>query len=69
MIEKFLFLHHEAVLNNPSRETISAGLGPVGQYGIILLAFIIIVIITYFIKRKKRKSKISMSHKVKRKFI
>ena len=54
MINKILFLHHEVILNNPSRETISAGLGPVEQYGIILFAFIIIIIISYFIKRRKK---------------
>jgi len=54
MINRILFLHHEFILNNPSKETVSAGLGPVEQYGIILFAFIIIVIISYFIKRKKK---------------
>ena len=49
-----IFLNH-VVLNNPSKETVSAGLGPVEQYGIILFAFIIIVIISYFIKRRKKK--------------
>lgn len=60
-----VFANH-IILNNPSRETISAGLGPVEQYGIILLAFIIIVIIAYFIKRKKKKSEISMFSKEER---
>ncbi len=56
MFEKFIFLHHETViLNDPGRETISAGLGPIGQYGITLLALIIIGIIVY-IKRKKSKN-------------
>ena len=50
------FLITHVVLNNPSRETISAGLGPIGQYGITLIALIVIGIISYFIKRRKRKS-------------
>ena len=49
------FLNH-VILNNPSKETISAGLGPVEQYGFILIALIIVGIIVYFIKRRKRKS-------------
>lgn len=40
------------ILNNPSRETISAGLGPVEQYSITLLALIIIGVISYFVKKK-----------------
>ena len=48
-----IFLHHEVVLNSPSRETISAGLGPAGQYGIILVALILIGVVLY-IKRKKK---------------
>ena len=46
------FLNH-VVLNNPSRETISAGLGPIEQYSITLLALIVIGIIAYFTKRRK----------------
>ena len=48
------FLYH-VVLNNPSRETISAGLGPVEQYGFILVVLILIGIVAYFIKKKKKK--------------
>lgn len=56
MLNKFIFLNHQSViLNDPGRETISAGLGPIGQYGITLLALIIIGVIVY-IKRKKRKA-------------
>ena len=62
-------LANHVVLNNPSRETISAGLGPVEQYSIILLALIFIGITAYFIKRRKSKSKISIFPKVKRKSI
>jgi len=47
------FLNH-VVLNNPSRETISAGLGPIEQYSITLIALIVIGIISYFIKRRKK---------------
>ena len=61
-----VFANH-VVLNNPSKETISAGLGPSGQYGIIIFAFIIIGIIAWFIKRRKNKSKVSTFPKVKRK--
>ena len=50
------FLITHVVLNNPSRETISAGLGPIEQYSITLIALIVIGIISYFNKRKKRKS-------------
>jgi len=46
-----IFLDHIS-LNNPSRETVSAGLGPVEQYGFILIVLIIIGIIILF-KRKK----------------
>ena len=46
MLNKFIFLHHNPViLNNPGRETITAGLGPIGQYGILLAALIIIGVI------------------------
>lgn len=52
MLKNLLFLHH-VTLNNPSRETISAGLGPAEQYSVALVALIVIVIVAYF--RKKRK--------------
>ena len=59
MLDKLILLHHETViLNNPGRETIMAGLGPVEQYTISLVALIIIGIVVYFI-RKKRKKKAS----------
>lgn len=48
------FLNH-VILNNPSRETISAGLGPAEQYGIALIALIFIGIIAYFIKRRRKR--------------
>ncbi|KKL48097.1 hypothetical protein LCGC14_2328960 [marine sediment metagenome] len=57
MLNKLIFLHHETVImNDPGRETITAGLGPIQQYGIVLLALIVIGIIAYFIKRKKKKN-------------
>jgi len=49
-----IFLNH-VILNNPSKETISAGLGPIGQYGVILVALIFIWIVAYFVKRRKKK--------------
>ncbi len=55
MLDKILFLHHAVVMNDPGRETISAGLGPVQQYGIIIIVLIIIGIILYFIRKKKNK--------------
>ena len=47
------FLNH-VILNNPSRETISAGLGSVEQYSFILIALIIVGIIIWFSKKKKK---------------
>ena len=46
------FLNH-VILNSPSRETISAGLGPIEQYNIALIALILIGVTAYFIKRRK----------------
>jgi len=57
MLNKLILLAHETVImNDPGRETITAGLGPIQQYGIVLLALIVIGIIAYFIKRKKKKN-------------
>jgi len=56
MLNKFIFLHH-ATLNNPSRETISAGLGPAEQYFVVLLVLIFVGIIVYFRKKKKKRNK------------
>ena len=54
MLKKLILLHHESViLNDPGRETISAGLGPIEQYGVILLVLIVAVVV-YFIRRKKK---------------
>lgn len=54
MLKKLLFLHHETViLNSPGRETISAGLGPIEQYSIVLIVLIIIGIIILIKKRRK----------------
>jgi len=51
MLDTLIFLHH-VILNNPSRETLSAGLGPAEQYSVALVALIIIVIVVYFRKKK-----------------
>ena len=59
MFEKLILLHHETVIiNNPGRETLSAGLGPIEQYGFVLLVLIVVGVIVY-IKKKKRKKKTS----------
>ena len=53
MIEKFLFMHHEPVSTNlPNKETVSAGLGPIGQYGIILLVLLVIGFVLWKVKKK-----------------
>ena len=58
MLNKFIFLHHQSViLNDPGRETISAGLGPIQQYSITLVALIIIGIAVYFIRKRKKKKR------------
>ena len=46
-------LNHVVIQNDPGRETLTAGLGPIGQYGFFLLVFIVVVVV-YFIKKKKR---------------
>ena len=53
MLDKILFLHHTVLQNDPGRETITAGLGPAGQYGIIIVALILIGVVLY-IRRKKK---------------
>ncbi len=45
-----MILLFHTLLNNPSQETISAGLGPVEQYGVIL---IILFIALFYLLRKK----------------
>jgi len=47
-----IILHH-ATLNNPSRETLSAGLGPAEQYIVVLLFLIFVGFVVYFRKKKK----------------
>ena len=55
MLNKLIFLNHQSViLNNPGRETLTAGLGPIEQYSVILVILIILVIVIYF--RKKNTS-------------
>ena len=54
MLSKLTLLTHETViLNNPGRETLTAGLGPVEQYSFVLVVLIILVIVVYFRKKKK----------------
>jgi len=53
MLNKLTLLTHETViLNHPGRETLTAGLGPIEQYTISLVALIIIGIVAYFRKKK-----------------
>lgn len=49
----FYFTEH-IVINNPSKETIMAGLGNAYQYGFVLLALIIVGIIVWFRKIKQK---------------
>ena len=57
MLNKLILLAHETVImNDPGRETITAGLGPIQQYTISLVALIVIGIIVYFIRRRKKKN-------------
>lgn len=44
----------EIFVNNPSRETATAGLGNAEQYVIVLLALIIIAILIYLKRRNKK---------------
>ena len=53
MFNELICLSHETViLNNPGRETLTAGLGPIEQYSVILVILIILVIIIYLRKKK-----------------
>jgi len=49
-----ILISHVVVQNNPGRETITAGLGPIQQYSISLAVFILVVVIYYIKKRKKK---------------
>jgi len=51
-MSKLLFLHHGTV-NSVSNETISAGLGPAGQYGVALVVLLVAVLFLWKIKKKK----------------
>lgn len=54
MLKKLLFLEgNSIILNNPNWESISAGLGPIQQYGIVLIVLIIIGI-TILMKRRRK---------------
>jgi len=47
-----LFLHHGTV-NSVSNETAAAGLGPAGQYGVVLIALLVAVFFVWKIKKKE----------------
>lgn len=49
------YLLNQTILINPSRETITAGLGNAYQYGFVILALIIIGIVSW-IRRKREKA-------------
>lgn len=42
MLNRMIFLNHVIVMNDPGKETISAGLGPAEQYIIILMAILLV---------------------------
>jgi len=55
MIEKLIFMGHHPVVpvvNPVAKETVSAGLGPVGQYGIILVVLLIAGFFLWKVKKK-----------------
>lgn len=55
MLNRLTFLTHETViLNNPGRETLTAGLGPIEQYSVVLVILIILVIVIFIRRRKKK---------------
>ena len=47
------FVEH-IIINSPSKETITAGLGNAYQYGFVLIALIIVGIIVWLRKRKQK---------------
>ena len=53
MLGRILFLGHHPVLNSPSKETASAGLGPSGQWIVILIALLLIGLWFYAANKKK----------------
>jgi len=52
-----LYFYEHIIINSPSRETITAGLGNAYQYGFALLALVIVSIIMWIRKRKKSQKK------------
>ncbi len=60
MLNKLILSAHETVIqNDPGRETLTAGLGPIQQYTISLVALIVIGIIVYFTRRRKKRKNAS----------
>jgi len=51
-----LYFYEHIIVNSPSKETITAGLGNVYQYSFVLLALIVIGIIIW-LRKIKQKSK------------
>ncbi len=54
MLDKILFLGYHPLFNSPTKETISAGLGPSEQYIISLIALLFIGLWVYFSRKKKK---------------
>ena len=50
-----LYFYEHIIVNSPSKETITAGLGNVYQYSFVLLALVIVGIILWIRKRKNKK--------------
>lgn len=53
MINKLIFLHHEGITIPAGKETVAAGLGPVGQYVVILVLLLAIAFFLWKIRKKK----------------
>ena len=51
-MNRLLFLHHGSV-NSVSNETVSAGLGSAGQYGVVLIVLLIAGFFLWKIRKKK----------------
>ena len=50
-----LYFYEHVIVNSPSKETITAGLGNVYQYSFVLIALVIVGIIMWIRKRKNKK--------------
>lgn len=53
IIENFIFHQNKIILNPATKETVTAGLGPIEQYIISLFVFFIVLMI-WIIKKKKK---------------